>query len=208
MGLDGEVCFDRYSRLGIYGYGDDEDVSGFKRPPPVNWDGVRWGQLQTRCFSRNHDRYHSGRKETAKVLSSDPLDSDSPLKAEGTTTSSFPPSSPQHTLRSAVLVRLPPEFDWTPNLQQYLRSLIVELGLHTGAEYEIFLLAHVNDAYPIHSDKKAVEDYKRRYIPTEFHDITVLFNNQVLELWYPKVGEYKYDALPLSFRYHHTLNFD
>lgn len=80
---------------------------------------------------------------------------------------------------------------WTENDHLYLRSLIMELSLHSGAEYEVFLLVHVlDDSIPISSDAD-IQHLKDSNIPPEFHDITVFFNNELLSNWYPKIDEHK-----------------
>ena len=47
MGLDGDVCTDRYSRFGAYGFEEDhdDDIPGFIRPPLVSWLEVDWHDL-------------------------------------------------------------------------------------------------------------------------------------------------------------------
>lgn len=69
----------------------------------------------------------------------------------------------------------------------------MELSLHSGAEYEVFLLVHVkDDTIPIYSDDNTVQRLKEIYIPAEFRNMTIFFNNKLLEAWYPKVEEHRY----------------
>lgn len=79
LGLDGGVCFDRYGRLGGYGYGygsaegglgeavfdggerekeveGAHGVGGFPLKK-VDWRGVDWGALQRDCEAANRDRF-------------------------------------------------------------------------------------------------------------------------------------------------------
>jgi hypothetical protein len=83
--------------------------------------------------------------------------------------------------------------EWTENLKQHVRSLIMELSLHSGAEYQIFILCHVKDNkisidLP---DAEALESLKAHFVPREFLDLTILFNDQTLESWYPKLIEHQ-----------------
>jgi hypothetical protein len=90
--------------------------------------------------------------------------------------------------RSAVVIRTWHDMEYTPNDLQHVRAMIMELSLHSGAEYEVFLLVHVrDDSVPIFSDEEAVQKLKDEYLPVEFHDMAVFFNYKLLEGWYPKI---------------------
>ena len=80
---------------------------------------------------------------------------------------------------------------WTEDHRQYLRALIMELSLHSGGEYEVFLLVHVkDDELPIFSDPATVEAL-RNAIPEEFRNMALFFNTKMLEAWYPKIEEHR-----------------
>jgi hypothetical protein len=67
----------------------------------------------------------------------------------------------------------------------------MELSLHSGAEYEVFLMVHVlDDSIPLETDVD-IQRLKATTIPDEFHDMTIFFNNKMLENWYPKIFEHK-----------------
>lgn len=71
----------------------------------------------------------------------------------------------------------------------------MELALHSGAEYEVFLLIHVrDDEMPIYSDAKTMEKL-RKSIPKEFRKLALFFNTKLLEAWYPKIAEHRYVQL-------------
>ncbi|KAJ5196597.1 Protein of unknown function DUF3405 [Penicillium cf. viridicatum] len=82
--------------------------------------------------------------------------------------------------------------EWSENLKQNVRSLVMELSLHSGGEYEVFLLVHVKDeSVPIYTDDADVmKEIKAQFIPREFRDMAVLFNEKTLESWYPRVEEH------------------
>src|SRR4051812_42182713 len=113
MNLDGNVCTDRYSRYGAYGYGEKEtqEVPGFEKFSNITWNDVQWGGLQRQCLARNWDRYSDEPIETNRSSAypfaipqmrspQKKAESDSPLKY-------YP--------RSAVLIRTWHEMSWTEN---------------------------------------------------------------------------------------------
>ena len=53
IGIDGDVCFDRVQRYGAYGYNPNARTSTNN----VDWQGVKWGELQDKCFQRNKQRF-------------------------------------------------------------------------------------------------------------------------------------------------------
>ncbi|KAE8153148.1 hypothetical protein BDV25DRAFT_127477 [Aspergillus avenaceus] len=185
MGLDGNVCVDRYTRLSAYGH----NIPAVRGRGKISWNRVDWGNLQAQCLERNADRYKS--RFDKRWLAQHPLWL-SPNQAPITADRGNKHASPgMYKPRSAVLLRCWHSMPWTPNHHHYLRSLIMELSLHSGAEYEIFLLVHVQDeTLPIFSDPETVQLLKETFIPSEFHNISVLFNDRLLEAWYPKVPEH------------------
>ncbi|RDW76289.1 DUF3405 domain-containing protein [Aspergillus mulundensis] len=177
LGLDGSSCTTRFSRLGAYGY-DDLDA-----PARAKWDRVNWGALQSQCRKRNSDRYISP-AEQRRIKDTLPLKQTTPPDN----------NDKQHSSkvkeRAAVILRAWHDMTWTENTKQYIRSLVMELSLHSGAEYEIFLLTHVKDnEIPLHT-ADAAQHLKDQFIPREFWDMTVFFNEETLKSWYPKVQEH------------------
>ena len=101
------------------------------------------------------------------------------------------PKSPQYHTREAVLIRSWSFMEWTENHKQYLRSVIMELALHSGAEYEVFLLVDVKDENVDLTDSAAVEAVKEKAVPPEFRDMVILFSEPMLSQWYPLIDEHK-----------------
>jgi hypothetical protein len=70
----------------------------------------------------------------------------------------------------------------------------MELSLHSGGEYEVFLLTHVKDneisLYAPEGDSNT-QRLKERFIPREFWDMTVFFSEETLMAWYPSVEEHR-----------------
>ncbi|KXG50850.1 uncharacterized protein PGRI_064220 [Penicillium griseofulvum] len=171
LGLDGNVCTDRYSRYGAYGYDDDgeDEVPGFTRPPAVPWREVDWQRLQNLCLERNADRYVS--TETANSSTQSPLAFDLPQAPH-------------------KLWETPNGLNWKPHHREYIRALIMELSLHSGGEYQIYILCHVKEnEMPIFSDINTINQL-RNSIPKEFRNMALFFNNKLLEAWYPKIEEH------------------
>ncbi|GIC93024.1 DUF3405 domain-containing protein [Aspergillus udagawae] len=193
MDLDDRVCADRFARYGAYGYGENEtdEVPGFKKPSRVAWDTLQWGNLQQQCLERNWDRYSNESLETkySNVYPSAIPQARPPRPPQKRAEAG---SVPRLFPRSAVLVRIWHDMNWTENDKHYLRSLIMELSLGSGAEYEVFLMVHVKDlSLPIFSDSSTVEQIKATFIPAEFRDIVIFFNNKLLEAWYPNIEEHE-----------------
>lgn len=193
MGLDGNVCTDRYSRFGAYGYDEksEEEIPGFTRPPQVPWSEVDWHELQSICFERNAGRYHPGSAMNQSQERPLSFELRRPPKMKYDSYDAPSPGQKQYHSRSALLIRAWHTMKWTENHSQYLRALIMELSLHSGAEYEVFLLVHVkDDDLPIFSDAKTM-DRLRNSIPAEFRSMALFFNNKLLEAWYPKIVEHR-----------------
>ncbi|BCS23138.1 uncharacterized protein APUU_31363S [Aspergillus puulaauensis] len=194
LGLDRDVCTDRYSRFGTYGYDEDsvDEVSGFTRPAPVMWWEVDWNRLQSLCLERNGNRYES--IDTVSASSQSPLVLGLPQapKKPGETEPGGTSNVKQFYPRSAVLIRAWNGLDWTPNHREYLRALIMELSLHSGGEYEVYLLVHVkDDEMPIFSNTETINRL-RNHIPKEFRNMALFFNKKLLEAWYPKIKEHSF----------------
>ncbi|KAJ5138677.1 uncharacterized protein N7515_003525 [Penicillium bovifimosum] len=201
LDLDGDVCTDRYSRLGVYGYdqhGGDE-VPGFTRPSAVSWHEVDWHMLQSHCLERNADRFES--IDMVNSSKQDPLAFDLPQAPEKISETLVGSSEVKRFHpRSAVLVRAWNGLNWNSDHCRYLRALIMELSLHSGGEYQVYLLIHVkDDELPIFSDIKTINRL-RSSIPAEFRNMALFFNNKLLEAWYPKIEEHS----PL-FQHHQPL---
>jgi hypothetical protein len=203
VGLDNNVCFDRYSRLGAYGYGEEDPplaIPGWMKPSIVEWNQTRWGDLQRQCTNKNRDRFDfsprnstvqmspdkmiekidSRQRETRATNGQDGL-SESEQKQEGSKTRP----------RTAVMVRTWTGYEYTPNVLRQLRSMIVELSLQSGGEYAVFLLVHVKDAtIPIYSDPALYETIKQKNVPREFWDISILWNENMNGPWYPLLKDH------------------
>ncbi|EEH46581.2 uncharacterized protein PADG_02679 [Paracoccidioides brasiliensis Pb18] len=168
IGLNENVFFDRYTRYGAYGFGENEtDVKNWKKPSRVKWDKVNWGKLQRQCVAKNAARFYSDES----LLDDLPRNSSRrQMKLE---------------TRTALLIRTYVGKTYSDNDMHVIRSMITELSLQSGGEYTVFLLLHVKDG-KIELDKDDV--YKqviKDHVPREFWEITVLWNIPMVSKRYP-----------------------
>lgn len=152
----------------------------------VDWDKVDWGRLQNQCFEQNQQRFPTsaagftnemrfGLRENAKVPTVRKWD-------EFT-----------NSRRTAIVVRAYQGYRYKPEDMFSLRSLIAEASLRTGGEYTVVLLVDIkgkesNIFESKESYWKAFEDAK---IPKEFQSIAILWDENLLRNWYPKVLEHR-----------------
>ncbi|KAL8967377.1 MAG: hypothetical protein Q9183_002953 [Haloplaca sp. 2 TL-2023] len=206
-GLGSGYCFERHARNSPYG---DEDRPGDgpnDRPQPsnVDWNKIKWGHLQHKCASLNQDRFEERRTDIGPPMFRYPNHQDieqvnSTLIVTEESRAQAKPSflrgrewsgAQKYKKRNAILLRTYDSKKYTPDNLYHIRSMITELALHSGAEYEVYLLVQILDVEkPIFFDPKAYQDALDLYVPPEFHDIAVLFNVPMMEAWYPKAGKH------------------
>ncbi|EAW12963.1 DUF3405 domain-containing protein [Aspergillus clavatus NRRL 1] len=166
VGLDGQVSFDRYTRYGTYGEGEDEIfVKNWIKPSKVDWPQVNWAELQQQCFDNNAARFSA--------------------KSDG-----MPAANPQIApeSRAAILIRTYAGKQYTKNDIYVIRSMITELSLQSGGEYEVFLLLHVKDP-ELHIDQGEVyQKVLQENVPEEFRNMTILWNVPMVASRYPNLN--------------------
>ncbi|KAI0164403.1 hypothetical protein GGR52DRAFT_121336 [Hypoxylon sp. FL1284] len=211
LGMDGNLCYERETRLGIYGYKKDDDLSR----PLVNWDKVTWGSLQEKCVQKNKARFdmqghlnpyistvYSRQNSSGAHIESDETDVESPLyndpnRALRRNVRSLPKSGkskqiPGSEARTAVLLRTYTGKKYSDNDKQVIRSLITELSLRTGGQFQVFLFVHVKDsAYAIWDDEGTYQYVLDTNVPAEFKDIAVLWNDEATQTMYPRIDPNK-----------------
>lgn len=202
LGIETHYCFDRHGRYGPYGNGQgDDDITKWKRPlDEPDWSKVDWGALQDQCLVSNRHRY----RPKARRPFGHPPDKDMPLDS-----SKSPPDfdqatrKPRYHSRTALLIRTWSDYAYTENDMHSIRALITELSLFSGGEFEIFLLVHVKkSASELWSDSQAYQDALEENVPAEFQSISILWNERLLEEWYPSIGDwnvYWHQFMPLQW---------
>jgi hypothetical protein len=171
-------------RYGPYGYGQ-EDETTYNRTR-VDWDKLDWASLQNECFDRNADRFPRSAGRIATEVRFRPRNQS--LVPELRSWEDFSPSR-----RTAIVVRAYDGYDYTPENLYNLRSLVVEAGLRTGGEYAVVLLVNIRgaDSNIFASEEAYRAAFEKAGIPPEFQSIALLWDENLLKSWYPKVGEHR-----------------
>ncbi|KAI0107188.1 hypothetical protein GGR51DRAFT_158942 [Nemania sp. FL0031] len=212
LGMDGDLCFERETRLGMYGFQNANDTSDAS----IDWDKVRWGELQEKCVQKNKARFDLqgqpnpfvdsvySRKQTTAFIGADSdydledtpkgRDHNDDLRRISTNTNKRPISkagssdSKDKESRTALLLRTYTGKDYNENDKQVIRSLITELSLRSGGLYQVYLFVHVKDnAYAIWDDEGTYQYVLQQNVPAEFRDIAVLWNDEAVQAMYPKL---------------------
>ncbi|WQF77461.1 hypothetical protein CDEST_02475 [Colletotrichum destructivum] len=179
--MDGNLCYERETRLGPYGYVPQLKPNSY----PVDWDYVDWGSLQEKCVKQNAARFGPGKPnrfiDTAYSNDGKKVGRRTEGQEEKSTSGSEATESPAAESRTAVLLRTFTGKRYTENDKQAIRSLISELSLRSGGEYQVFLLLHVHDrSVNLQGDKTAYQHVLDEHVPLEFHGITKLWNDQMV----------------------------
>lgn len=209
LGMDSDQCFERETRFGHYGLGPMLD----KDKKEMDWDKVDWGELQEECLRKNSDRFDL-RGPPNKFLSTyeaegedDPKSTDTPrFKPRGSSNRvserkarahrrGYSLSSifyeddvePAPEQRTALLLRSYTGKMYNDNDRLVIRSLITELSLRTGGEFQVFLFVHVKDDYDIWKNAEAYRFMVEHTVPQEFWNITVLWNDAAVQKLYPNL---------------------
>ena len=147
VGWNGHLSFDRYTRYGAYGFGEDESiVKNWVRPSKVDWNNIDWGKLQNRCAESNAGRFSSKSKAVHSHISPE--------------------------TRTAILIRSDTGKVYSDNDIVNIRAMIMELALQSGGEYEVFLLVQVQDDTIPLDDDETIDWLLEENIPPEFWSIT------------------------------------
>ena len=183
LGLD-QTWMTADGRYGPYGFGD-EDPAKYSRSR-VDWDSVQWASLQDDCLAKNRLRFG----QTKTFAKSQALHMPTKLQRLKSSIASIR-GRRRSTGRTAIVVRTWGNYDYKKDDMINLRSLVVEAALSSGGQYAVFLLVHIKDrSKNIFKNAAAYEAALNTAVPPEFRDIAVLFDESLLEAWYPEVGEH------------------
>lgn len=166
----------------MYGFTEEANAS-----TPVQFERVNWGNLQQDCVQRNADRYrHSAlKKRTWTLHKEQDREAEEEQGEKGATDEDD--SMPAHKHRTAVILRSWIDKKYTEDDLHYIRSMVTELSLLSGAEYEVILLVDAKTTeLPPPGDMAGLESLKTA-LPQELRDLAVFFNSKILEDWYPKI---------------------
>ena len=179
IGIDQNVCFERHGRFNAYGLNPNPRSfeAGASTIPTVDWNDVDWGRLQRECVSENQNRFDVQPRPNAIDNSSN--NPDWPMNG-----------TKSKTKRSAVLFRSYEGINYNQDLLRTMRSIITELSLGSGGEYEAFLLVQIKDtSLPIFDSDDLYKTVKQQRVPKEFWNITVLWSEALWPKLYPMIPE-------------------
>ncbi|KAI9654722.1 MAG: hypothetical protein M1831_005309 [Alyxoria varia] len=186
LGLREDVCFERFGRFGPYGYGYNAHEGGlglgmrseqkgvediWQIQGKVNYQDIDWGLAQEKCFDKNKQRFPSREGGVGKQKRDQ---------------SSSKSSGKKKIPRQAFVLRTWTGFEYTAHEILALRSIINELSLKSGGEYDVHLLLHVkDDTVPIWTSKEVYQKTIEENVPPEFWGITTLWSVQLMRMYYP-----------------------
>ncbi|KAE8351017.1 hypothetical protein BDV28DRAFT_28014 [Aspergillus coremiiformis] len=223
IGIQDDICFDRFGRLGPYGLGYSVRKGGigagleghregaervWDEFPPVEFRKVDWAAAQNRCLATNRHRFRDLPKPRSDRFLSMPVgirDSNNPPIETAQTRQEQPQLGAERLPRTAVIIRTWHDFHYSAEDILYLRSLVSELALLSGGEYTIHFLVHVKDEnLQIWSDDETYERVLKDALPEEFRGMGTLWSERQMALMYPGMEETWTRGLPIHGVYRST----
>jgi len=184
VGFDDNVCFERHGRFGAYGSSVHGKNPGKATSPSteVNWDQVDWAKLQSQCAKENSDRFDMGPR---------PQPGDSKYQELAHDLYKFSDrDNGAPVARQAVIFRSYDGMKYTSDMLRTMRSVMTELALGSGGEYEAFLLVQIKDeTSKILEDPAVYNETIRKSVPKEFWNMTILWHTNLWGKQYPKLPE-------------------
>ncbi|KAF1812152.1 hypothetical protein P152DRAFT_26783 [Eremomyces bilateralis CBS 781.70] len=207
LDLDEDICIDRISRYGPYGLDEGRSVrerASWAEPGKVDWETVSWGELQNECLNRNQERYDPNYRRSPNMspgvalrqsaLRYDQFQAgyDGDDKTKEKRQEPVQETGLTYRPRTALLIRTWEGYNYRENDFQAIRAMIMELSLHSGGEFQVFMFINVKDrgANILH-DRAEYSRILRKSIPKEFRSISILWNEEICEKWYPEVGDWQ-----------------
>lgn len=207
--LPEDICFERFGRLGPYGFGYSVRAGGlgtgehgesegsatvWEQSPRVDFRHVDWADVQRRCFRANAARFNKPPPMTPTPQGFYIGNADSTAtEAQGvasnktdTTGSGGADGVAKKQARTAVVVRCWDDYLFREDDIANMRSMITELALASGGRYDVHLLVQVKDDahHPIWADHEAYEKRIRDSMPPELQGLVTLWTEtQMLSLY-------------------------
>jgi hypothetical protein len=214
IGLRNDVCFERYGRLGPYGFGYGLRIGGtgvglngeregaenvWEEIAEFDYRRVDWGEAQDRCIGQNSHRFRSANvgKGTRKNVRDDVN-----ARASPSNHSETPVPAGKLLPRTAVVIRTWQGFNYREEHIIYLRSLITELSLHSGGEYTVHFLVQLKDENrPVWADDEVYQTVLQECLPKEFWGMATLWSEHQMLLIYGGLYDALYNDLPVHGEY-------
>jgi hypothetical protein len=213
LGLDRNLCYERDTRMGQYGVLPVLNALGEE----IDWDSVNWGKLQEQCLEKNRDRFAAdGPKNKYVTDAADSADLKRDMSAtedngdehvahtlrrlwrkpgmqkvrrgKTASTSKRPSNAKPHEKRTALLLRSFSGKTYTENDKQVIRSLVTELNLRSGGEFEVFLFVHIKDGSKDIWTQSAYQEALSEHVPVEFRGMSVLWNEAAVDRMYTNLS--------------------
>ena len=230
LGLRNDVCFERFGRLGPYGLGYSKrrggtgaamegDREGMEKvwedAPEVDFRKVKWGDVLDRCLEKNKGRFeqlpkglsHSFQNMGSKSSKFDARDALVQGKKSTNGTAHEQPKDKYNKLlpRTAVLIRTWSDYEYDDEDIMFLRSLISELSIGSGGEYQVHFLIHVkDDNKQIWADDNVYREVLNNSMPAEFAGMGTLWSERQMGLIYGGLEESMFRDLPVHGNYRST----
>ncbi|KAK2738870.1 hypothetical protein FQN57_006885 [Myotisia sp. PD_48] len=219
LGIDDNICYDRFGRLGPYGLGYGIRMGGsgaglegdrdgieeiWKAVPPVNFRNISWADAQQKCNFENRHRFAALPPPRADRFRALPIglpnfeeEKSNPTPDTSRTTRDVKTNT-EKLPRTAFIIRTWNTFKYTTESMIYLRSLISELSLLSGGEYVVHFLIQVkDDNLPIWSDDDTYDRVLRDSLPEEFQNMGILWSERQMGLIYGGLQESFMRDLPV-----------
>ena len=210
FGLRNDVCFERFGRLGPYGFGYSRKYGGsgagmegeqdgseqvWGDQMEVNYKTTKWADVQQACMDANSHRFKSDSNTLNHFFQSmgsggPRKDSaDSAARKEKTTGRTGKKLKP----RTAVIIRTWKDYDYDHEDLLYLRALVNELTIQSGTEYVVHFLIHVKDNdLQIWADEDVYNQALAEALPEEFRGMGTLWSEKQMEVIYGGMHESNY----------------
>jgi hypothetical protein len=145
--LDGDVSFDRIGRFSAYGLEqfDTSEPEGLKKSSDVDWDEVRWGDLQDACADANRHRFKAVKERPQNSIQYSNIRHSPGNTVNTEPSNSLNPGKNVKTKRTAILIRVWTGATWSADAVMNIRALVAEASLASGGKYQVFILLHVKD---------------------------------------------------------------
>ncbi|CAK4034796.1 hypothetical protein AC579_3311 [Lecanosticta acicola] len=219
LGLRNDMCFERYGRLGPYGFGYSSKFGGSSAglegeregaekvwgdELEIDYTKVRWASVQQQCAAANAHRFRPTSQEDTVDFSSMRSGERRRRIAEKTAGSASQTAS-QLQNRTVVLIRTWTGFQYDHEDLFYLRALLNELSIQSGTEYVVHFLIHVtDDSKEIFADKDLYRQVLDDALPEEFRGMGTLWSERQMGLIYGGLDESFYRNLPVHGVYRST----
>ncbi|KAL9602518.1 MAG: hypothetical protein Q9219_001813 [cf. Caloplaca sp. 3 TL-2023] len=221
-GLGSGYCFERHARNSPYGDEDrpDDDPTDRPQPSKVLWERVDWGRLQRDCYIRNRNRFDEKPNDVHASMFRFPTHEDTlyandtlilpenmDLKMEKMSAYKWLWSGSRqdksYKKRNAILLRTYSGKEYKPDDLFHIRSMITELSLHSGAEYEVFLLVQIKDLKQfIFSDPAVYQAALDQHVPPS-HMTQPLQLFSLLRPDFDLYWQFELDVRYTGHHYHH-----